>query len=275
LSLRLALAQLTSTDNLEANLKTVETLVAQALADQADVVVFPENSLYMRLNSKTGLETVDRDHPALRTLSERIRGSKLNVLLTSATKNSKPKAKNTTWWLKPDGRIDETYSKIHMFDVDVPGAPPVRESDHFESGLAPHMIEINGWKIGLSICYDLRFAELYSHYAQLADLILIPSAFLVPTGEAHWHTLLRARAIENQCYVAAPAQAGEHVSETGARRHTYGHSLVVDPWGRIVLDMEAAPGLQVVELKKELIETVRRQIPMSSHRRLSSRPKST
>lgn len=270
MSLRLALAQLTSTDNLESNLKIIETFIARALADGADAVVFPENSLFMRLSSKAELQTIDRDHPALKTLSERIRGSKLNVLLTSATANAGLRAKNTTWWLKPDGQIEEAYSKIHMFDVDVPGAPPVRESDHFESGLAPRMIQLNGWKVGLSVCYDLRFAELYLQYAQLADLILVPSAFLVPTGEAHWHTLLRARAIENQCYVAAPAQAGEHVSETGVRRHTYGHSLVVDPWGRILIDMEAVPGLQLVELNKELIETVRRQIPMSSHRRLKS-----
>ncbi|NJM10425.1 MAG: hypothetical protein HC883_06135 [Bdellovibrionaceae bacterium] len=159
------------------------------------------------------------------------------------------------------------YTKVHLFDVDVEGAPPVRESELFVNGDHPAILDFHGWKIGLSICYDLRFAELYLNYAQAVDLILVPSAFLVPTGEAHWHTLLRARAIEAQAYVAAPAQGGEHGSGDQFRS-TYGHSLVVDPWGRVVVDMKLETGLQTVELVREAIEKVRRQIPMKSHRRL-------
>jgi predicted amidohydrolase len=161
------------------------------------------------------------------------------------------------------------YVKTHLFDVDVEGAPPVRESDHFVGGGGPATVELKGWKFGLSICYDLRFAELYLKYAEAVDVILIPSAFLVPTGQAHWHVLVRARAIENQCFVAAPAQSGEHTSvASGPSRRTFGHSLVVDPWGAVLLDMEHAPGAAVVELKRDLIEKARRQIPMQGHRRL-------
>jgi predicted amidohydrolase len=155
-----------------------------------------------------------------------------------------------------------------LFDVEVAGAPPVRESDYFNGGSEARVVEIDGWKFGLSICYDLRFAELYLRYArEKADVILVPSAFLVPTGEAHWHVLLRARAIEAQCFVAAPAQSGEHHSDSQVRK-TYGHSLVVDPWGKVLAELKESPQIQVVELDRELITKARRQIPMGGHRRL-------
>jgi predicted amidohydrolase len=180
------------------------------------------------------------------------------------------KFSNSTVFLNPNVDPHVVYSKIHLFDVDVEGAPPVRESDHFVNGSGPALIDFRGWKLGLSICYDLRFPELYLNYAQKADLILVPSAFLVPTGEAHWHVLLRARAIESQCYVAAPAQSGEHVShlDSGQVRKTYGHSLIVDPWGRALEEMASGLDIRTVELSRTPIEKARRQIPMKAHRRL-------
>ncbi|NJL72346.1 MAG: hypothetical protein HC888_12600, partial [Candidatus Competibacteraceae bacterium] len=192
-----------------------------------------------------------------------------DVLLTTPLRGD-GKFRNCTIWFRAGHSPRIVYSKIHLFDVDVEGAPPVRESDHFHPGEAPAVLHVKGWKIGLSICYDLRFAELYLRYAQSVDLILIPAAFLVPTGEAHWHVLVRARAIEAQAYVAAPAQAGGHrsVGRPSAVRATYGHSLVVDPWGVVLADLGSGVGLKVVTLEREAIAKVRRQIPMAGHRRL-------
>jgi deaminated glutathione amidase len=161
------------------------------------------------------------------------------------------------------------YRKIHLFDVDVKGAPPVRESDNFKHGTATNIIEIKGWKIGLTICYDLRFSELFAKYARAGvHLILVPSAFLVPTGKAHWHILLRARAIESQAFVVAAAQSGTHKSGK-LKRQTYGHSLVVEPWGQILRESKkAGPDAFVVELDPTALTRVREQIPMADHRRL-------
>jgi nitrilase len=129
-------------------------------------------------------------------------------------------------------------------------------------------MELKGWKIGLSICYDLRFSELFLTYAkQAVDLILVPSAFLVPTGRAHWHVLLRARAIEAQAYVLAAAQGGKHISGK-AQRETFGHTLAVGPWGEVISELEEAPGHIIIELRPESITKVREQIPMDGHRRL-------
>src|SRR5690606_14018795 len=157
-------------------------------------------------------------------------------LLTTPIKGEAGKAKNATLYWPPGQPAKVVYSKIHLSDVEVDGAPPVRESDHFWPGEKAETWQILVWRFGLSICFDFRFAELYAHYAGVLDAILIPSAFLVPTGEAHWNVLIRARVIENQAFVIAPAQTGAHRSETGAVRKTYGHSMVVDPWGRVLLD---------------------------------------
>ena len=161
-------------------------------------------------------------------------------------------------------------TKPYLFDVDVVGAPQARESAAFSYGAKAQVITLNGWKIGLSICYDLRFSELYSKYAQKnVDVILVPSAFLVPTGKAHWHSLLRARAIESQAFIVAAAQSGDHQNANAQHRYTYGHSLVVDPWGVVLKDLET-PGadLAVVELDSAQLKKVREQIPMAKHRRL-------
>ncbi|MEO0337565.1 MAG: nitrilase-related carbon-nitrogen hydrolase [Pseudomonadota bacterium] len=162
------------------------------------------------------------------------------------------------------------YSKIHLFDVDVEGQKPIRESDDFVAGTAPKIIEIEGWRIGLSICYDIRFSELYLHYVKSGvDLIAIPAAFLPPTGEAHWEVLQRARAIEAQCFVVSSAQSGEHQSvRSGAKRVSYGHGLAVDPWGRVLLNMGTEVGAEQMVLSRSLLSRVRGQIPMGSHRKL-------
>ena len=267
-NLRLALAQMTSVDRVESNLSQAKRLYERA-AGGSDLVVFPENSLYFRLNAGSGLMGLEKSHQTqLQSLVDQ-HGTAL--MLTTAVADGGSKFRNSTWLFEPGVTAREVYSKIHLFDVNVQGAPAVRESEHFVNGSQPALIEFKGWKLGLSICYDVRFSELYLNYAQKADLILVPSAFLVPTGEAHWHVLLRARAIEAQCYVAAPAQSGDHVSEAGQVRRTFGHSLAVDPWGKVLLDLQTGLDVGKVELSRQVIDKVRQQIPMSEHRRLMVR----
>lgn len=263
--LRLGVVQLTSTDALSDNVSTVISTFRQAVKAGAQLVVYPENTLYFRIrpgSSLMGPSTVD-----LAALQAVVNEGEAALMCTTALPGGGGKFLNSTLLFRPGRAFEIVYTKIHLFDVDVPGAPPVRESDHFAAGQTPRLLEFEGWKIGLSICYDLRFAELYGHYRQDADLILVPSAFLVPTGSAHWEVLLRARAIENQCFVAAPAQSGDHVAGE-ITRHTYGHSLVVDPWGHVLADLTGSPTVKVLELEPGALAKVRGQIPMASHRRL-------
>ena len=264
-NLKIAVAQMTSVDQLSTNLQRVIAFYSEAVDAQADLIVFPENTLYFRIRSGSQVERFSWED--LNELQSKVAESSTAILLTTPIESESGKFTNSTILFEPGAKPRVVYSKVHLFDVDVVGAPPVRESDYFESGVGPQVLDFHGWKIGLSICYDVRFSELYLPYAQTADLILVPSAFLVPTGEAHWHTLLRARAIEAQAYLAAPAQTGEHISGDQTRR-TFGHSLVVDPWGRVLVDMDKKLGLSVVDLSRETITKVRQQIPMKLHRRL-------
>lgn len=267
--MKLSVAQLTSVDDFSANLRMIKDLFLRGVSQESDLVIFPENTLYFRIQSGSKLKSVELDGPEFSALKKMVDEFGTSIMLTTPLRAGE-KFSNSTVLLNPQEDAQVVYSKIHLFDVDVEGAPPVRESDHFVNGSGPALIDFRGWKIGLSICYDLRFAELYLNYAQKADVIVVPSAFLVPTGEAHWHTLLRARAIETQCYVAAPAQAGEHISleKPDQVRKTYGHSLIVDPWGRILEEIETGLDIRTVELSHGPIEKARRQIPMKDHRRL-------
>ena len=266
-TLSVAVVQATSVDRLQENLSFVLKSLEEAHRLGARVAAFPENTLFFRIDAKQPLHAIELNGVEVKAIQDCAVRLDLHVLLTTAVKGS-GKVRNSTLHFAPTGQVSEAYSKIHMFDVEVDGAPPVRESDHFEAGQTPKIIDIDGWKWGLSICYDLRFAELFSSYAGTVDVITIPSAFLVPTGQAHWHVMNRARAIEAQCFVVSPAQTGEHCSLAGTVRKTFGHSLMVDPWGVVVSDNDQGPGVRVVELNRERLDWVRRQIPMSSHRRL-------
>lgn len=162
------------------------------------------------------------------------------------------------------GAIRARYDKIHLFDVDLPGGESWRESAAYAPGEHVVAAETPWGRLGLSICYDIRFPDLYRSLSEAgADMIAVPAAFTVPTGRAHWHALLRARAIETQAYVIAAAQSGLHADG----RSTYGHSLVIDPWGEIVLDMEEAVGVAFAEIDPAWIADVRARIPVHRHRR--------
>ncbi len=266
--LRLGVVEMTSTEIISVNYKAVRELYAQAVKGGAEIVVFPENTLFMSLEPGSGILAPSWEGPELKGLVDLVGTGGASLMLTTPLSEPTGKFKNSTILFEPGKPARVVYSKVHLFDVDVKGEAAVRESDHFQSGTGPALVKINGWKFGLSICYDVRFSELYSAYSQKADVILVPSAFLTATGEAHWHVLLRARAIESQAFVAAPAQSGEHISASGSKRRTFGHSLVIDPWGRIMHDATATPGVAVLELERAAIDTVRKQIPMAGHRRL-------
>lgn len=268
--LKVAVCQMTSIDDVEKNLEQILELLGQ-VPDGVDLVCFPENSLYLRLHRASETPKMTVSEPCLARLQGVVDQRKFDLFLGSAPMaNRLGRPGNATVYFTPGITPKVVYKKVHLFDVDVKGAPPVRESDHFAHGDEPHVMEIKSWRIGLSICYDLRFSELYSKYAREGvHLILIPSAFLVPTGAAHWHILVRARAIESQAYVIAAAQAGEHVGVHGERRSTYGHSLAVDPWGDVLADLgETGPKVEVVTLEPACLERVWRQIPQAQHRRL-------
>ncbi|MCB9072350.1 MAG: carbon-nitrogen hydrolase family protein [Bdellovibrionaceae bacterium] len=278
--LKVALIPMTSTDRVEVNVRNI--LKSLAIIDQKlDVVFLPENSLYFNFNAK-----LDKTHvihatlEALEPLKEWAKSHHTVVHLGGVPFFIGDQVSNTSLLIDTNGKIKPVYQKIHLFDVDIPDRR-VRESDNFTPGVSPAILEINGWRIGLSICYDLRFSELYVYYhEQNVDAIVVPSSFLVETGRAHWEVLLRARAIEAQSYVLAPAQMGVHKSELKpevATRTTWGESMVIGPWGEVLArsasfdrqqntDIDLKP--LVVELNKEPIEKVRSQMPTLSHRRL-------
>ena len=181
-----------------------------------------------------------------------------------------PQLANRSIVISANGEVIARYDKIHLFDVDLKTGESWRESSAYVGGETPVILDTPLGKMGLAVCYDMRFPGLFSAYAKArVDIITLPSAFTVPTGAAHWHTLLRARAIESECFVIAAAQCGAH--DDG--RETYGHSLVVDPWGEVVLDMGTTPGLAFVDLNLDKILEVRQQIPVHQNRRAIAEPR--
>ncbi len=266
---------MTSTDVLERNLEIALSALDQLRGQGCRVVCFPENALYLRIRQADTIAVSFNLKEKFWGLFQSFANSeKATVFIGSAPIQKGRKLTNATVVIEPKKRPRCVYEKIHLFDVDVEGAPPSRESDHFVHGQHPVVLKVDGWRVGLSICYDLRFSELYNSYSKKnVHLILVPAAFLVPTGLAHWHALLRARAIESQSFVVAAAQCGGHVSLAGSgeRRETFGHSLVVGPWGDVQVDMEKVQNaVRVVEVDPLELRRVRKQIPMSRHRRLKS-----
>lgn len=266
-TLKIALTQITSVDDINENLNTILSLLNKLSPSEVAAVFFPENCLYMRLLEGEKILGLDLKHEAFRVLAEWASKNKTGLHLGSVPVTENGALYNGSVWISASGKVEVTYRKVHLFDIQLENQKPIKESDVFKHGGAPQILSLENWNLGQSICYDLRFSDLYHYYArQHVDAILIPSAFLVKTGQAHWEVLMRARAIESQCYVIASAQAGLHKSPRG-QRETYGHSVVIDPWGTVVAELKNSPEIQVVELQKSRIRAVRAQIPMKDHRR--------
>ncbi len=267
--LNIAVCQMTSIDDVQANFRQIEVLL-QSVPTPFEIAFFPENCLFMRLKEGStilGLELQDPVFEQLKNLAKKY----FSVLhLGSIPLREEGKLTNASVTVTPEGLVECTYRKMHLFDITLEGQKPHRESDIFHHGPTPGIMKVQDWKLGQTICYDVRFSELFSIYAREAvDVILVPAAFLVTTGLAHWEILLRARAIESQCYVVAAAQAGTHINSAGDRRMTFGHSLIVDPWGEVVFRGSAdVPQAFAFQMNRSLIEKVRKQIPMHSHRRI-------
>ncbi|WII71346.1 carbon-nitrogen hydrolase family protein [Bdellovibrio sp. 22V] len=266
-----AAVQMTSIDDVDANLMQIESLLERAFQNaKPRFVSFPENCLYLRLVEGEKIQGFSLEHSAFSHLAKLAQQYDTYLHLGSVPLLLEGHLYNSSVLVTPKGEVKPTYQKLHLFDIQLEGQKPIRESDVFRHGQKPSIIDIDGWKIGEAICYDVRFAELFSQYARKeVDLILLPAAFLVKTGEAHWEILLRARAIESQAYLIAAAQGGTHLGARGGTRETYGHSLIIDPWGTVVGQVEKRdPGVAITKLTRERIEGVRRQIPMKFHRRL-------
>jgi predicted amidohydrolase len=234
------------------------------------VAFFPENSLYMRLKEGEPIAGFDLNDRAFSALSSLAQKKGISLHLGSVPLREQGRLVNASVLVTAQGQVECTYRKLHLFDICLEGRKPHRESDVFTPGSAPAALQLGAWSFGQTICYDVRFAELFSAYAKKeVDAVLVPAAFLVETGKAHWEVLLRARAIESQCYVIAAAQAGTHLNSRGDQRQTHGRSLLISPWGEILWQGSAEkPEIAVLSLDRSQLSTVRRQIPMKNHRRL-------
>lgn len=273
--MKITLCQLNSSDNISKNLEQMVLLVESHLATQAQsksrLFIFPENSLYFRVIEGEPLQSVSLDSVEIQKLQKLSDTRKIDLHFTTPIADG-GKVWNASVLVSPNEPAKIIYKKIHLFDIQLEGQKPIRESDFFTHGEEVTGFEIDGLRFGSSICYDLRFSELYQQLAKnKVDIILVPAAFLVKTGQAHWETLLRARAIESQAYVLASGQVGEHkTTQAGktASRFTYGHTMAIDPWGSVVQCKAEGVGCLDIEISLDLIRSVRRQIPMGDHRRL-------
>lgn len=268
--MKIAALQMVSTTSVARNLEAAQRLIAQAAAAGAGLVALPEYFCFMGLKDSDKLAVAEApgDGPIQRMLGEAARAHRVWVVggtlpLVCADPQ---RVLNSCGVYAPDGTLAVRYDKIHLFRFEREGENGREHYDEGASILAgrqPTGVDLGGLRLGLSVCYDLRFPELYrALMVPPCDLVSVPSAFTYTTGRAHWETLLRARAIENQCYVIAPAQGGKH--ENG--RRTWGHSMVVDPWGEVLAVRPEGEGVVIAELDAARIAEVRAQLPALSHR---------
>ncbi|MCG8593029.1 MAG: carbon-nitrogen hydrolase family protein [Kiloniellales bacterium] len=271
-SFTVGLVQMTSGRDLAPNIEAASALIREARAQGADFVLTPETTTMMEPRRKLALEKArpEAEHEGVAAFAALAAELELWLLIGSMTVGlDDEKAANRSFLFDPAGRIAVRYDKIHMFDVEIPDGQSYRESSTYQAGSAAVTAALPWGTLGLSVCYDLRFPQLYRSLAQAgADFLTVPAAFTRFTGQAHWHVLLRARAIETGCFVFAPAQCGEHAEG----RRTYGHSLVVAPWGEVLADGGEAPGVVTAEVELARIAEARRMVPALGHDRRFEAP---
>ncbi|WP_315702505.1 MULTISPECIES: carbon-nitrogen hydrolase family protein [unclassified Bradyrhizobium] len=251
----------------EPSLEQGTRLIREAVAQGADYVQTPEVSNMMQLNRAALFEQLksEDEDPSLKAYRALAKELKIHLHIGSlALRFSEDKAVNRSFLIGPEGDILASYDKIHMFDIDLPGGESYRESANYQPGETAVISDLPWGRIGLTICYDVRFPALYRALAESgASFISVPSAFTRKTGEAHWHTLLRARAIETGCFVFAAAQCGLHEN----KRETFGHSLIIDPWGEVLAEGGVEPGVFLARIDPSRVETARKAIPSLQHGR--------
>jgi deaminated glutathione amidase len=269
-----ACIQLNSAREAAPNIAAAGELVRRARDKSADLIMTPEVSDMIEPNRTLRLEKARReaDHPMLAAFRDLARETGAWLLLGSIVvrrDDGDERLANRSFLLAPDGAIAARYDKIHMFDVELAGGESYRESNAFRPGESAVLAALPWGVLGMTVCYDLRFPYLYRALAKGgADFLSIPSAFTVPTGRAHWHVLMRARAVETGCFVFAPAQWGEHAQG----RKTYGHSLIIAPWGEILAEAEDGTGFIIAEIDRAKIAEARRAVPSLTHDRPFAAP---
>ncbi|MEO0992851.1 MAG: carbon-nitrogen hydrolase family protein [Pseudomonadota bacterium] len=274
---RAALLQLNASDDPVANLPATEAMVREAASAGAELVLTPE---------VTNCVSASRTHQAS-VLAEEVEDATLARLRMVAAETgiwlligslalkggADGRFVNRSFLVTPEGAIAARYDKIHMFDVEIGGEESYRESAGYAPGTRAALAETPWGGLGLTICYDMRFPALYRRLAEAgAKILTAPSAFTVPTGRAHWEVLLRARAIETGCFMLAPAQTGQHAASRGRTRETWGHSLAIDPWGRVLADAGEAPGITLVTLDMDEVTKARQRIPSLANARAFEGP---
>lgn len=276
--MKTSLVQLNSSDDPEENLSTIRGYLRDAANAGAEFVLTPEVSNCVS-SSKSHQKNVLKPEEEDATLAA-LQGeaAELNIWLligSLALKTDDPDGRfaNRSFLIAPDGSIRARYDKIHMFDVQVTPDETYRESDGYRPGTHAIVADTPFAPIGMSICYDVRFPYLYRALAQAgARILTVPAAFSHVTGAAHWHSLLQARAIETGCFVLAPAQTGRHTASRGKQRQTYGHSLAVSPWGEVLLDAGAVPGVYSFEMDDTAVTAARQKVPSLTHTRTFEGP---
>ncbi len=266
-----AVVQMTSGSRVEDNLSRAAALVGEAARRGAKLVALPENFALLtqdEAEKQRAREALDGKGPIVSRMAALAREHGVALVLGGMPEIAgagEARAHNTAVYLDASGAVVAAYRKIHLFDVKLPDGATYAESASTAPGAAPVLVDTPVGKLGLSVCYDLRFPELYRELARRgAQVLAVPAAFTLHTGRDHWHVLLRARAIENLCWVLAPAQFGRH----NERRVTYGHSLIVDPWGQVVAEVGDHEGVAVAEIDLDYEDKLRGELPALSHRRL-------
>lgn len=261
-----AAVQMNSSPDVEKNLSQAEDLIELAVRQGSEFVCLPENFSFLG-DDTTKLSRVDeiatRSYKFLTTMAQRYQVTLLGGGFPVSTEGDK--VFNTALIVDPEGREVARYEKVHLFDVNLPDGNTYRESNTVLAGkqLPPVYPSKDLGNLGLSVCYDVRFPELYRHLSQMgAEVLIIPAAFTAYTGKDHWQVLLQARAIENTCYIIAPAQTGRHY----ARRQSHGHAMIIDPWGTILADAGEKPDVAIALIDPARLEQVRRQMPSLQHR---------
>ena len=266
-SVRVACLQLSPGEDLVANIEAASTLIVEAARQGAQLILLPEyaallhaSGRFMREHSPTEVE-----HPALAAFSKLARDSGANVLIGSLTVSTGPqRIANRSYYIDGQGNIAAHYDKLHMFDATLPSGRVLRESSTYDAGNEAIAVATPWGLLGMTICYDLRFPQLYRALAQAGcRMIAVPSAFTRATGERHWHTLLRARAIENACYILAPATCGTHPGD----HQTFGHTLIVSPEGEILQEGGTEPGIFIANLDLGAADAARQAIASLAHDR--------
>lgn len=270
--MRVGLVQMTSSDDPSENLANATTFVEKAVAGGARFVLTPEvtNCVSASRPRQNEVLTYEADDPTLSALRKLAKAHDIWLLIGSLALKSGDDDRfvNRSLLIAPSGEVAARYDKMHMFDVALSETETYRESDGYKPGDRAVVSHVDGTGVGLTVCYDVRFPYLYRDLAQAgASMLTVPSAFSPDTGPMHWEPLLRARAIETGCFVLAPAQTGEHTASRGRARQTWGHSLAIDPWGRVIADGGTAQGVVFADLDLAMVAQTRRRLPSLTHDR--------